>query len=138
MAKTVTTVSIHIGQRIRARRHALAISQNTIAAAAGVTFQQIQKYENGSNRVSGDVLVKLARALRVDVGYFFEGAPGLADSTTEVSALDALLASPEGAAVARAFVSIGNAKIRRQLAGAIEAFAAAATPASAQLLQAAE
>ncbi len=66
-------VDVHVGSRLRARRRELEISQSQLAAKAGVTFQQIQKYERGVNRVSASSLWDFSRALGVPVGYFFEG-----------------------------------------------------------------
>jgi transcriptional regulator with XRE-family HTH domain len=68
-------VDIYIGTRIRARRIAIGMSQENLANAIGLTFQQVQKYERGGNRVSGSRLLDLAMTLGVDVGWFFEGMP---------------------------------------------------------------
>lgn len=65
-------IDVHVGARIRLRRTLLGISQMTLADAIGLTFQQIQKYEKGSNRVSSSRLVDIANALDVSVPYFFE------------------------------------------------------------------
>lgn len=64
----------HVGTRIRGRRVGLRISQTKLGQAIGVTFQQIQKYESGTNRVGASNLFKIAKALGVDVSFFFEGA----------------------------------------------------------------
>lgn len=68
-------VDIHVGQRIRARRKELSVSQLALAEALGLTFQQVQKYERGSNRVSASKLWQAARTLRVPISYFYEGLP---------------------------------------------------------------
>jgi transcriptional regulator with XRE-family HTH domain len=85
----------HVGTRIRGRRVGLRISQTKLGQSIGVTFQQIQKYESGTNRVGASNLFKIAKALGVDVSFFFEGvppsefesipepAPGLADSPAQ-------------------------------------------------------
>lgn len=65
-------IDIHVGQRLKARRVGLRISQSDIGKTLGVTFQQIQKYENGANRIGASNLYRLAKALNVDVSYFFE------------------------------------------------------------------
>lgn len=64
---------IHVGARIRLRRQYQAMRQTALATAVGLTFQQIQKYERGINRVACSTLVRIARALDAPVGYFFEG-----------------------------------------------------------------
>ncbi len=66
-------VDVHVGSRIRERRTLLGLSQGVLATASGVTFQQVQKYENGSNRVSASKLWAISVALDVPVGWFFEG-----------------------------------------------------------------
>lgn len=65
-------IDIHVGQRLKARRVGLRISQSEIGKALDVTFQQIQKYENGANRIGASNLYRLAKALDVDVSFFFE------------------------------------------------------------------
>jgi len=65
-------IDVHVGGRIRLRRTLLGISQTTLAEAMGLTFQQVQKYEKGNNRVSSSRLVDVANALDVEVPYFFE------------------------------------------------------------------
>lgn len=65
-------VDVHVGKRLRLRRTLLGMSQEQLAAAVGVTFQQIQKYERGSNRVSASRLYDVARVLGVEIGFFFE------------------------------------------------------------------
>ena len=65
-------IDIHVGQRLKARRVGLRISQSEIGAALDVTFQQVQKYENGTNRIGASNLYRLAKALNVDVSYFYE------------------------------------------------------------------
>lgn len=69
-------VDVHVGALIRIRRHELDFSQADLGEAIGVSFQQIQKYERGSNRVSASALVKIATALGVHAGYFLDEAPG--------------------------------------------------------------
>jgi transcriptional regulator with XRE-family HTH domain len=68
-------VDIHVGDRIRRRRRALGISQDKLAEALGLTFQQVQKYERGANRVSASKLYQVARALQAPIPYFFDGLP---------------------------------------------------------------
>ncbi len=68
-------VDRHVGSRIRIRRKLLKFSQKDLAARLGLSYQQVQKYENGSNRVSASVLHRMAHCLGVSILYFFEGAP---------------------------------------------------------------
>ncbi|MDP6603497.1 MAG: helix-turn-helix transcriptional regulator [Rhodospirillales bacterium] len=66
-------IDAHVGSRVRARRVGLRLSQTKLGYAIGVTFQQVQKYENGTNRIGASNLYKVAKALAVDVAYFYEG-----------------------------------------------------------------
>lgn len=65
-------VDIFVGNRARVRRILLGMSQESVAAHLGISFQQLQKYENGTNRISASRLFDLAHALQIDIGYFFE------------------------------------------------------------------
>lgn len=69
-------IDVHVGRRLRARRRLLGLTQDALASAVDIKFQQIQKYESGSNRVSASRLWALAKALDVPVSYFFEGMNG--------------------------------------------------------------
>ncbi len=74
-SRGATPVDAHIGQKIRTRRNLLGLSQTELADAAGITFQQIQKYEKGANRVGASRLQQFSEALGVPPSYFFEGVP---------------------------------------------------------------
>ena len=76
MAKRATDVDVYVGRRVRQRRLELGQSQTQLADALGTSYQQIQKYEGGTNRVSAGRLNVLAQALRVTIDYFFEGTAG--------------------------------------------------------------
>jgi transcriptional regulator with XRE-family HTH domain len=65
-------VDIHVGSRLRTRRNQLGMSQTTLAEGLGITFQQVQKYEHGANRISASMLYAIARVVGVPIGYFFE------------------------------------------------------------------
>lgn len=77
-------VDRHVGRRVCEKRLALGYNQSDLGRALGLTFQQIQKYEKGSNRISASKLWDIARFFKVDIGYFFEGltagAPGMAEA----------------------------------------------------------
>ncbi|MCH8113501.1 MAG: helix-turn-helix transcriptional regulator [Proteobacteria bacterium] len=81
MKGSATKVDAHVGQRVRGRRKEMGLSQEKLAKSLGVSFQQVQKYEIGINRVSAGRLWDIADSLEVDIGYFFEGiAKGLGRS----------------------------------------------------------
>jgi transcriptional regulator with XRE-family HTH domain len=114
-----TAVDTHVGQKIRARRIFLQMSQTEVADAIGITFQQIQKYERGTNRVGASRLQQISDALGVSPFYFFEGAPTVgkkmpARKEGELSegAILAFLATREGAALVRGFLAIEQKTIR--------------------------
>lgn len=73
--KDPDAIDLYVGQRVRARRVAMGMSQEKLADALGLTFQQVQKYEKGTNRISCSKLVVIAKALRTHPAYFFEGLP---------------------------------------------------------------
>jgi transcriptional regulator with XRE-family HTH domain len=118
--KTPDPTDKHVGSRVRMRRIQLRKSQGVVGDALGITFQQVQKYENGKNRVSASRLQHLARILQVPVTFFFEGGPASntparqqpAPSPTYVSAF---LATADGLALARAFTTIKDAKLKRKI-----------------------
>lgn len=77
MSDTPHPIDIHVGARVRARRRLLGITQEKLGEALGLTFQQVQKYERGSNRISASRLFELSRILGVPVTYFYEGTEAL-------------------------------------------------------------
>lgn len=113
-------IDIHVGSRVRMRRKLLGVSQEKLAEALKLTFQQVQKYERGVNRVSASKLFEASRFLGVDVGYFFEGladrdpADGFAESESERYAQNFLLTT-EGVELASLFPRLANKQRRRIL-----------------------
>ncbi len=113
-------VDLHVGGRVRMRRKFLGLSQTDLADALGLTFQQVQKYERGSNRISASKLFEIARTLKVPVAYFFEGyghneaVEGFTESQSE-QAVHGFLMTTEGIEIAEAFPRIKNAKHRRKV-----------------------
>jgi transcriptional regulator with XRE-family HTH domain len=120
--RRTTAVDSHVGQKLRARRMFLRMSQTDVADALGITFQQIQKYEKGMNRVGASRLQEISDALGVSPFYFFEGAPTVgkmipAPKEGELSEhiILSFLATSEGAALVRGFLAIKQKPIRRAL-----------------------
>lgn len=105
-------VDVHVGKRIRQRRWLIGMTQQQLADAVGIKFQQIQKYETGMNRVSASRLWDVARTLGVTIDFFFEGLEGEAALAATVE--DAL-GSKEAMDLVRAFHSIPEAQRRRLL-----------------------
>jgi transcriptional regulator with XRE-family HTH domain len=120
MSKSSNIVDVYVGARLRMRRTMLGMSQSKLGQLLGVTFQQIQKYEKGSNRISASRLQRTARVLEVSPGYFFEGAPaqsaepGFAEESSQSYVVD-FLASTEGLQLNRAFLRVRDPKVRRRI-----------------------
>jgi len=104
---------VRFGDRMRARRMMLGMSQTELGTALNVTFQQVQKYERGINRVSPSGLEKLAATLRVPISYFFGGQPleGWRGNSSDVD-LAAFLTTPDGLALCTAFQHIESQAMR--------------------------
>jgi transcriptional regulator with XRE-family HTH domain len=108
-------VDRHVGLRIRMRRKEMGVSQERLADALGITFQQVQKYERGANRVSASKLWEIAAALKTPVAYFYDG---LGDQDTVVAQREAaqeFIMSAEGAELIAAFPRIVEPSIRRKI-----------------------
>ena len=112
-------VDTHVGQRIRDKRNERGMSQTEVANALGVTFQQVQKYERGTNRVGASRLFDLSRILSVPVQYFFEG---LNNQTTPIEKEDdnvIHLVKPETIELVEAYYKVKNPQVRRQILSTI-------------------
>ena len=119
-------IDIHVGARIRLRRKMLGTTQQQLADAVGLTFQQIQKYERGMNRVSASKLYAIAAALRTSISYFFEGLPDpveLASHEELPPNSPPLQPSFEGLQVADFFTQIAAPGVRRNVLALIRALA---------------
>jgi transcriptional regulator with XRE-family HTH domain len=104
-------LEVQIGERIRSRRIRAGVSQENLGKPLGITFQQIQKYEKGTNRVSAGRLLKIAEVLECDVMDFFEG---LRDNRTRAAAeFSQFLSTKEGIAIVEAMVKIKTQEMRR-------------------------
>jgi transcriptional regulator with XRE-family HTH domain len=111
-------VDVHVGQRIRLRRRLLKVSQEALAESLGITYQQVQKYERATNRVSASKLLAVARALGVSIGYFFEGLDDRGDDQRrreDLSLAQRLLIEKGGPELAGAYLRIRDENVRRGL-----------------------
>jgi transcriptional regulator with XRE-family HTH domain len=122
-----TPVDKHVGSRVRMRRMMLGMSQEELGDALGLTFQQVQKYERGTNRMGASRLHNISRILQVPVPFFFEGAPHLTGQPEGIGAAPAyvsdFLASTDGFALAKAFMEIKEPSLRRRIVALVEAIA---------------
>lgn len=124
-------IDIHVGSRVRFRRMLLGMSQEKLGEKLGLTFQQVQKYEKGINRIGASRLFDLAQVLGVSVQFFYEEAPssepqlapdGLAEKHDEHSIVE-FLRSRDGLELNRAFVRISDAKARRAIVELVRSLA---------------
>lgn len=119
--KKPNPTDVYVGGRIRLRRNMLGMSQEKLGESLGITFQQIQKYEKGTNRVGASRLQAIAQILSVPVAFFFEDAPGADGGEHKGLAEDSssfvvdFLSSAEGLQLNRAFARISNPKVRRKV-----------------------
>ncbi len=112
MIKRTTPVDQLVGSRIRERRRAINMSQTELARKIGVTFQQVQKYENGVNRIGAGRLSAIAQALGVSMTFFF-GEAGAAEPSAAGDAIEAALRDPGTVALVRAYAAIPDTATRR-------------------------
>ena len=123
MASKPDPVDVHVGNRVRLRRTLLGMSQQKLGEAIGLTFQQVQKYEKGANRIGSSRLFQLAQVLDVPVSYFFDdmpsgafpGAkPGLAEASVAAYRHDPLV-KRETLELVRAYYRITDPELRRRV-----------------------
>lgn len=124
--KSPSPTDKHVGARVRMRRMMLSLSQEKLGVALGLTFQQIQKYEKGVNRIGSSRLQQIANFLQVPVAYFFEGGPDSVSANTAAAPAPSpayvtdFLASSDGLALVKAFQSIKSKNVRRRLVDFVE------------------
>jgi transcriptional regulator with XRE-family HTH domain len=128
--KKPNPIDVHVGSRIRLRRNMLDMSQEKLGEMLGITFQQIQKYEKGTNRVGASRLQAIASILTVPPAFFFEDAPGMDNNANGGFAEDGsanyivdFLSSTEGLRLNRAFVKIADANVRKKVVDLVESLA---------------
>jgi transcriptional regulator with XRE-family HTH domain len=130
--KKPNPVDAHVGSRVRLRRMLLGMSQERLGESMGLTFQQVQKYEKGVNRIGASRLFQISRILDVPVQFFFEEAPhigdgspprGMAEADSETFILE-FLNSREGLELNRAFIKIPDAKVRKSDVDLVRALSA--------------
>jgi transcriptional regulator with XRE-family HTH domain len=133
--KKPNPVDAHVGSRVRLRRMLLGMSQERLGESMGLTFQQVQKYEKGVNRIGASRLFQISRILDVPVQFFFEEAPhigdgsparGMAGADSEAFILE-FLNSREGLELNRAFVKISNGKVRKSVVDLVRALSASSS-----------
>ncbi|MFK0164048.1 helix-turn-helix domain-containing protein [Rhizobium sp. NPDC090279] len=126
--KPPSPIDIEVGKRIREQRRLLGMSQSALAEKLGLTFQQVQKYEKGANRVGASRLQRVSDCLGVPISHFFDNAasdnPASADEARSIrNDLVNFLSSEEGVALNRAFAKIKDAKTRQKIVGLVKSLA---------------
>jgi len=121
--KEPNPIDVEVGARVRARRLLLGMSQSSLADGLGITFQQVQKYEKGGNRVGSSRLQAIANILGVPVAFFFEQCGGMSPSPNSDDGLVGFLSSQEGLELNRAFGSIADPRVRRTFVALVKSLA---------------
>jgi transcriptional regulator with XRE-family HTH domain len=130
--KAPNPIDKHVGSRVRMRRMMLGMSQEKLGDALGLTFQQVQKYEKGTNRIGASRVQQISQILQVPVAFFFEGAPDLQPQANGINGIhnapspayvSDFLATSEGLALTKAFTRIKEAKLRRRIVDLVEEIA---------------
>jgi len=128
--KAPNPIDKHVGSRVRMRRMMIAMSQEKLGDALGLTFQQVQKYEKGTNRIGASRLQQISHILRVPVAFFFEGAPTLPGEIAETmngtpspAYVSDFLSTSDGLALTKSFTKIKDAKLRRRIVELVEQIA---------------
>lgn len=123
-------IDVHVGSRVRLRRMLLGMSQEKLGEQLGLTFQQVQKYEKGVNRIGASRLFDMARVLGVQVQFFYDEAPAaasaMAPGMTEVPAeayVPDILTTREGLELNKAFARISDARVRRAIVELVRSLA---------------
>lgn len=129
-------IDVHVGSQIRMRRKMMGMSQSALGERLGVTFQQVQKYEKGTNRIGASRLQSIANILGVEVSALFSGAAPVIETDPadggEIAGIQALVSSREGFALNQAFARIKNDAVRRRIVALAKSLAEASNEATAQ------
>jgi transcriptional regulator with XRE-family HTH domain len=124
--KTPNPIDKHVGSRLRMRRMMLGMSQEKLGEAFGLTFQQVQKYEKGMNRISASRLQQASQILDVSVPFFFEGAPGghkLSETAPSPAYVNEFVSSEDGLRLIKAFTRIGSRAVRHRIVNLVQEIA---------------
>jgi len=126
--KVPNPIDKHVGSRVRMRRMMLGMSQEKLGDALDLTFQQVQKYEKGTNRIGASRLQHISQILQVPVSFFFEGAPhmpghsGMGEAVSPAYVSD-FLATSDGLSLTKSFIKIKSSKLRRRIVELVEQMA---------------
>lgn len=125
--KAPNPIDVHVGSRVRLRRVLIGMSQEKLGEQLGITFQQVQKYEKGTNRIGASRLYHIGQVLGVPVSFFYEDAPGTSqprdgfgETESERFVVD-FISSAEGLQLNKAFLRIADPKVRRKVVELVQA-----------------
>jgi transcriptional regulator with XRE-family HTH domain len=129
VTKVPNPIDRHVGARVRMRRMLIGMSQEKLGEALGLTFQQVQKYEKGTNRISASRLQQISETLNIPLSFFFKGAPvsegavsaGFAEDNAEDSHASDFVMTAEGLSLNRAFARIADPKVRKKIVDLVTA-----------------
>jgi transcriptional regulator with XRE-family HTH domain len=116
-------IDVHVGARIRTRRLLIGMNQETLARALDLTFQQVQKYEGGANRVSASRLSQIAKVLGVPIAYFFTGLESVGAADAHEREMRERIQRPETIELIRSYYAIADQGLRRQFLDMVKAAA---------------
>ncbi|MEM8798294.1 MAG: helix-turn-helix domain-containing protein [Pseudomonadota bacterium] len=127
-SKKPNPIDVHVGSRVRLRRMMVGMSQERLGESLGITFQQVQKYEKGTNRIGASRLQSIATVLGVPISFFFEDAPNPSGDNAGTELKNSqhvveFLSSLEGLQLNRAFSRIEDARIRRRIIDLVSSLA---------------
>lgn len=134
MKKVPNPIDRHVGSRVRMRRILLGMSQEKLGEALGLTFQQVQKYEKGTNRIGASRLQQISKTLNVPPSFFFDGAPnddgtssttasGVAEDSSSSTYVFDFISTAEGLALNKAFARIQDPKVRKRIIDLVNSLA---------------
>ncbi|MEO0637715.1 MAG: helix-turn-helix transcriptional regulator [Pseudomonadota bacterium] len=128
-AKTPNPIDVHVGSRVRLRRTMMSMSQEKLGDALGVTFQQVQKYEKGTNRIGASRMQQICNVLEAPVSFFFEDAPG--DVSGQAAGMSEpgadfvvdFLSTSEGVQLNKAFARVKDPAVRKRIVDLVKTLA---------------
>jgi len=129
MKKSPNATDTHVGNRVRMRRLMLDLSQTQLAAEFGITFQQVQKYEKGTNRISASRLQQISYVLQVPIPFFFEGLPTQKNASKRTAEAPSpayvsdFLASSDGLSLVKSYTRIKSPSLRRAIVNVVSTLA---------------
>lgn len=121
--KQANPIDIQVGNRVRIRRMLIGMSQEKLGDMLGLTFQQVQKYEKGVNRIGAGRLFEVSRILNVPIDFFYEGVSSTGQPESDGAPVMEFVSSGEGLQLALAFMKIKDGKVRKRMLDLVKSLA---------------